>query len=283
MNKTARQIRIGKINFTNVWPIFHNFDVVGLGEQIEMISQVPTELNEGMALGNIDMGPISSFAYAENYEQYFLFPDLSVSSYGRVNSILLFHRKPLKEIKFGNIALPTTSATSVNLLKIIMTKFLSEKPTYFFAPPSLDDMMVEADAALLIGDDAIKANWHNQDYEVTDLGELWRSFTGHWMSFAVWAIRKNTAKQYPELVEKVFLAFQQSKQISLRDPSSMITEAQTKLGGDKNYWYDYFSQLCYDFGALQREGLELYYKYALELKLIQKEVPLQIWSNKTVV
>lgn len=282
--KFNRKIRIGRIDFTNVWPVFHHFDVGSLGDQIELVSQVPTELNEAMALGEIDMGPISSFAYAEAVDQYLLFPDLSVSSYGKVNSILLFHRKPLEDIKFGRIALPTTSATSVNLLKIMMTKFLSGKPIYHFAPPLLDDMMKEADAALLIGDDAIKAKWrHNQDYEITDLGELWTSLTGHWMSFAVWAVRKETVNLYPEFVEKVFIAFQKSKQTGLHAPHEMITKAKRQLGGDDRFWHDYFSQLCYDFGASQRKGLELYYKYALELGLIRKEVPLEIWSNKTVV
>lgn len=281
--KLNRKIRIGRIDFTNVWPIFHHFDIDTLGEHIELVSQVPTELNEAMALGQIDMGPISSFAYAEAVDQYLLFPDLSVSAYGKVNSILLFHKESLDEIKFGKIALPTTSATSVNLLKIVMTKFLSGKPSYHFAPPVLDAMMEEADAALLIGDDAIQAQWNNQDYEVTDLGELWTSLTGNWMSFAVWAVRKETVDQYPELVEKVFAAFQQSKQRGLHNPQDMIRKAQQKLGGDDQFWHDYFSQLCYDFGASQRKGLELYYKYALEQGLIQKEVPLQMWSNKTVV
>ena len=69
------------------------------------------------------MGPISSFAYGESFEDYMLYPDLSVSAYGEVNSILLFHEKPLREIANGHIMLPTTSATSVNLLKIILEKF----------------------------------------------------------------------------------------------------------------------------------------------------------------
>ena len=257
MNKSNSLIRIGEINYTNVWPIFYHFDVHEIGEQVELISQVPTQLNKAMASGNIDMGPISSFAYAESFDQYVLFPDLSVSAYGKVNSIFLFHKKPLQELKFGRIALPTTSATSVNLLKILMTKYLEGAPEYFYASPSLDDMMMEADAALLIGDDAIKAYLKKTPYQITDLGELWTSYTGQWMSFAVWAVREEAVARYPELVEKVFLAFQQSKQKGLSSPDGMIRKAQEKNGGTYDYWYDYFLNLCYDFGGLQTNGLTI--------------------------
>jgi chorismate dehydratase len=283
MNKSSSPIRIGKINFTNVWPIFHHFDAGALGERIELVSQVPTELNAGMAAGRIDMGPISSFAYAESFEKYVLFPELSVSALGRVNSILLFHKKPLSDLQNGRIMLPTTSATSVNLLKIIMAKFFHADPEYILASPSLEDMMTDADAALLIGDDAIKANWGNTEYEVTDLGQLWESLTGEWMSFAVWAIREETVDRHPELVEKVFRAFQQSKQKGLLYPDGMIQDAQNKIGGPYTYWHDYFSQLCYDFGEKQQKGLQTYYQLALELGLLQKQVPFKIWTNNTVV
>src|SRR5690554_2934833 len=89
MNKN-RSIRVGKINFANVWPVFYDLDLKSLGEQIKIITEVPTKLNEGMKSGDIDISPISSFSYAESFDQYMLLPDLSVSSYGKVNSIYLF-------------------------------------------------------------------------------------------------------------------------------------------------------------------------------------------------
>lgn len=284
MNKSLNpKIRVGKIKFTNVWPIYYDFNLEQLDKQVSLISQYPTELNQGMAEGRIDMGPISSFAYAENFDKYILFPDLSVSAFGKVNSILLFHKRPLKELTQSRIALPTTSATSVNLLKIIMSIFYSGDPEFVYGAPILKEMMLDADAALLIGDDAIQANWSDHPYQVTDLGELWTTLTGQWMSFAVWAVRKETLSLYPQLVEKVFNAFQQSKQKGLSYPIRMIQEAQATVGGTSDYWHEYFSHLCYDFGAKQRKGLDLYYHYALEAGLINKEVSIQIWTNKIVV
>ncbi len=85
-------IRIGKINYTNVWPIYHFFPHERFGSSLEWIEQVPTGLNRAMMNGEVDMGAFSSFAYAQNYERYELFPNLSVSALGSVHSILLFHK-----------------------------------------------------------------------------------------------------------------------------------------------------------------------------------------------
>lgn len=276
----ADVIRIGKIKYTNVWPIFHYFPLHRLQGFVRFEEQVPTQLNRAMKAGEVDMGPISSFAYGDNYEQYLLYPDLSVSAFGKVNSILLFHRVPLEQVAHSRIALPTTSATSVNLLKIILEKFYGGKPLYEYASPSLDAMMSQFDAALLIGDDAIRASWAKHEYLITDLGEEWLRRTGQWMSFAVWAIRKQTAETHPDLVRDIFEGFVESKRKSLEDPEGMIREAITSIGGTEAYWRRYFEGLCYDFGPQQWQGLQLYYDYAWELGYLPNKVPLQIWSDR---
>ncbi|OCT12663.1 ABC transporter substrate-binding protein [Paenibacillus pectinilyticus] len=282
MSNLDPKIRIGRINYTNVWPIYYYFPALMNTSEVEIIEQVPTSLNQAMAAGSIDMGPISSFSYGQFFEDYMLFPDLSVSSYGEVNSILLFHDKPLREIVNGRIMLPTTSATSVNLLKIIIEKFYGGKPTYEYAKPNLEQMMGEADAALLIGDDAIKESWRNQTHMITDLGQEWAKWTGKWMTFAVWAIRKETIVNYPELVTNIFDAFKASKEKAHQDPQSMIEEAQAKVGGTPAFWHHYFHTLCYDFANEQWDGLMTYYQYCYELGFLPKPVQLGLWNENKV-
>ncbi|TVY11613.1 menaquinone biosynthesis protein [Paenibacillus cremeus] len=276
-------IRIGRIDFTNVWPLFYYFPFSAFGNELEVTQQVPTGLNKAMAQGEIDIGPISSFAYGENYEKYMLFPDMSVSSYSHVNSILFFHRKPIEELTSATIALPTTSATSVNLLKIILYKFYHLEPNYVYAAPELDTMMKTADAALLIGDHAIRASWEDNGYMVTDLGAEWTRLTGQWMSFAVCTIRKEVVEQQPEQIERIYEAFLESKRKSLADMTGMINDAQKLIGGTAEYWEHYFSNLSYEFGPKQWEGLQLYYQYATELGFLDREVKLHIWNHNSVV
>lgn len=283
MHKKPQEIRVGRIDFTNVWPFFYYFPFSSFGEELKVSQQVPTGLNRAMARGEIDVGPISSFAYGENFDKYMLLPNMSVSAYREVHSILLFHRKPLDELSGAIVALPTTSATSVNLLKIILKKFYQVDPVYVDSPPHLDTMMETADAALLIGDHAIRASWEEKGYQVTDLGAEWTKWTGQWMSFAVCAIRKETVEQLPELVKRTFDGFMESKSKSLADLTALVQDAMDLLGGSVKYWEQYFENLCYDFGPPQWEGLKLYYQYAVELGFLQREVPLQIWNDKMTV
>jgi chorismate dehydratase len=282
MNK-KQPIRIGQINFANVWPLFHKFPHEEFKGELDFISQVPTSLNKAMGQGEIDMGPISSFAYGENFDQYMLFPHMSVSAFGEVQSILLFHRQPVSSLGQGTIALPTTSATSVNLLKILLTKFNGIRPRYSYEAPDLNHMMEHADAALLIGDDAIRAQWAESSYKITDLGEMWRRATGQWMSFAVWAVRKQIIQEQPELVARIYQAFLYSKHQSLHNISPMVKDAQRLIGGTEAYWERYFTQLQYDFGPSQQAGLQMYYDYAWELGLLTRKVPIQIWSDKSAI
>ncbi|UHA72961.1 menaquinone biosynthesis protein [Paenibacillus sp. 481] len=275
-------IRIGRIDYTNVWPIFYHFRPALTKAPLELVPAVPSTLNQAMRTGEIDMGPISSFAYGESSDRYALFPNLSVSALGRVNSILLFLKKPLREALRGTIALTTTSETSVNLLKIIAQKCYEETPTYVPMAPDLDAMMEVADGALLIGDHAIRASWANKTYEVIDLGECWRQWTGHWMTFAVWAVRKEVIERHPDDIKQIVEAFEQSKLRSLADPTPLIEEAVQTIGGTHAYWHHYFSHLNYDFDRPQQQGLQLYFQYAYELGLIDHQVHLELWSENMV-
>lgn len=273
-NRLTRPISIGKIQYTNAWPVFHHFDPASLTCQIEVHSDMPATLNRKLRTGEIDMAAISSHAYGLSSDSYYLLPNLSVSCFGRVQSILLFLKSPLEKVIHGKIALTTTSATSVNLLKIIMEKFYGGKPSYEDAEPSLEKMLENADAALLIGDHAIRASWLNHGYKVLDLGEVWNLWTGHWMTYALWAVHKETAHRYPKAIWSIYEGLLEGKARSSRQLEPVVSKALQQIGGSADYWSHYFQNLCYDFGPNQRAGLQLYFQYARELGLMADEVEL---------
>lgn len=282
INQHSSKIRIGEINYTNVWPVFHHFHPEQFDFFVETTLQVPATLNRAMRDGRIDLGPISSFAYGESADRYDVFPDLSVSSLGAVKSILLFLKKPLQDVLNGTIALTNTSATSVNLLKIIIEKFYGGKPNYMVMEPSLPEMMEVADAALLIGDHAIRADWSHPSYEIIDLGERWNHFTGAWMTFAVWAVSRAATEKHPQEIAAILDAFHKSKRQAAVDMEPLVRKACIQIGGTPTYWREYFSGLCHDFGPEQQQGLSLYFQYCKELGLIQNTVEICIWSDNTV-
>ncbi|MBA9085355.1 chorismate dehydratase [Fontibacillus solani] len=273
------EILIGKIKYANVWPIFHDFKLTNLSEKASLVTEVPSLLNRRMLEGSLDISPVSSFAFGYGYDRFLLLPDLSVSSDGPVNSIFLFSRKPPEEIRNGVIALTNTSATSVNLLKIIMEKAYGGHPTYWDSEPDLDAMMEKSDAALLIGDHAITASWRDHGYIVTDLGEIWKEWTGYGMTFAVWAVQRSFAETKPSFISEVSAAFEQNKQRNMNNLSPIVEHACTMIGGTPEYWRHYFNNLCYDFNEKRQAGLALYFSYAYELGLIQNEVRMNIWND----
>jgi len=160
-----------------------------------------------------------------------------------------------------------------------MEKFYGGRPTYTTAEPDLDAMLADADAALLIGDHAIQASWRDHGYRVLDLGDLWRLWTGHWMTYAVWAVRRDSALRHPEAVGEIYRALIAGKRRSAADPEPLADEAVRRIGGTKSYWRGYFAGLCHDFGAEQRAGLSLYFQYARELGLLAEPVSLTDWPH----
>jgi len=279
-----RDIRLGKIVFTNVWPVFYGVPPEELQDRLQVTTKPPTELNAALSRGDVDAASISSFAYAMHADKLLLLPGLSVSAKGSVGSLFLFAKRPLGEALPKRIALATTSATTVHLLKIIMAKRFEHEPEYVDMAPDLDAMMNACDAALLIGDDAIRASWSGAGnaYYRYDLCTLWTEWTGLGMTFAVWAVREAWARERPEDAETIRRALLASKEEGTKFPPALLDEAVRAVGGDRAFWLSYFKQIQYDFGEEQRQGLELYYRYAHELGYLERIPPLRIWRNPNV-
>ncbi|TYP77763.1 menaquinone biosynthetic enzyme MqnA/MqnD family protein [Paenibacillus methanolicus] len=274
-----RPITIGRIDYANAWPLFHFTDQTLPEDRFTIVKRVPSLLNQAMRKGELDLTAMAAFAYAQHADDYLLLPDLSVSARGRVNSILLFLKAPLEDVlNGGTIAVTNTSATSINLLKIIMGLYYEASPVYVTTEPNLDAMLEHADAALLIGDPAIQSSWDCSGLTVLDLGELWRSWTGFGMTFALVAVRKEVAAAAPAEVAAAWKAMTDSKRESLRHPEVLVDKACRELGGTPEYWSRYFRELHHDFGPDEQAGLALYFEYAHRLGLLENRVQMNFFE-----
>ncbi|TWI58853.1 menaquinone biosynthesis protein [Halalkalibacter nanhaiisediminis] len=277
---------IGEISYTNILPFFYHLDRDALKEkQCHFVPQVPSQLNEGMAAGRIDIGGISSFAYAANASAYTLLPNLSVTSYGKVNSIFLFSKVPMQEINGKNIALTSSSASSVHLLKIILQHFYSFENKYTTMEPDLLAMLQANDACMLIGDDAIRSKRELPDgMYAYDLGQLWYEQTGLPMTYAVFAVRNQAIAEQTELVGTVYHSFLKSKQLSeSREYQPMVADIVKTHGGEKLFWDEYFNQLCNDFGAAEQKGLLYFYSLAYKMGFLPESITeLNVWDSVSV-
>ncbi len=272
--------RVGHIQFINCFPLFYGLIEKKFLLDIDLIKGNPTDLNRMLAQGELDLAPISSIAYAQNYDQYLLMPDISISADDEVKSIYLFSKYPIEELDQKNIALANISATSQLLLKIIMQNYYRIVPRYFASAPELRAMLMEADAALLIGDDALRAKYrHDQSLYVYDLGHLWKKYSGLPMVFAVWAIRKDFARRYPEQLQVIRKTFVDSIQLSLEQVEAVAAKAAQWEDFTTQYLIEYFRVLRFDFDEAQQQGLLEYYRQAYRLGAIA-EVPELVFMDK---
>jgi len=271
-------INIGKNCYSNVLPVSFFFRDHLFKSKASFIEAVPAELNRLLALGEIDLGPVSAYTYAEHAGHYQTLRGLSVSAKGPVGSIFLFSKVPLQELDEAPVALTDTSATSVNLLKIILEQFEEIRPSYQTMSPDLPAMMEKAKAALLIGDHAIRAKWNNSMYHIYDLGELWYKHTGMWMTFALWCVSKRAIETKSDLLTEVHEEFLRSKERGKQEMEKIIDFVQQKIGGTSTFWREYFSGLSHDFGPDQKQGLEYYFKCAAEMELISHSMAVEVWG-----
>nr|WP_090887960.1 menaquinone biosynthesis protein [Evansella caseinilytica] len=274
---------IGEISYTNILPLFYYIDRERLAQMgCQFVHKVPAQLNEGMAEGTVDLGGISSFAYGNNSNDYVLLPNLSVSSPKEVGSIFLFSKYPITQLNGKSIALTSSSATSVNLLKMILQKYYQFADVHYeTAAPDFQEMMKRHDACLLIGDDAIMTSWHKPDnIHQYDLGALWHHFTGFPMTYAVFAVRKAAWEQHPQVLAELYHQLLHSKNTSLVNQyEEMIASIRLQLGGTKTFWKQYFSGLNHDLTERHLEGLRHYFDTAFELGfLLNKVEKMTLWS-----
>jgi chorismate dehydratase len=119
-------------------------------------------------------------------------------------------------------------------------------------------MMQEADAAVLIGDAALRANLLDGPkfgLQVHDLGALWKEWTGLPFVFAVWAARRDYLEREPLVTRKVHQAFLASRDLSLDEVSKVAEQAARWEAFDQSVLEQYFTTLDFRFGGPQLEAV----------------------------
>jgi chorismate dehydratase len=188
-----RPTRLGAVSYLNTRP-----HVYGLLDHpdFEVRFDVPSRCAELLEANEIDLGLIPSFEYARRQtlglrDDYFIVPRVAIASTHAVDSVAMFTRKPIDRIR--SIALDTSSRTSANLLRLLCAAWFKIEPAFIDAPPDLDRMLADADAALLIGDPALFTDADALGLTKIDLGSTWREMTGLPFVWAFWAGRLDAA------------------------------------------------------------------------------------------
>jgi chorismate dehydratase len=234
-------IRLGRISYVNMAPVFHRLEY-----EVDEVVGVPTELNRMLLDGELDVAPISSIEYARHADSLRLLPRLCVSSEGAVDSIQLVTRMPLGRVR--SVAVTPESATSVVLTRVLL-------PAAEIRP--FED---DADAKLLIGDAALKSAFEDPTPHY-DLGRLWLERTGLPMVFAVWAAPEPVVEGIPDL-EHALVA---SVRLARSEPEKLAYEASERYGYPAGFLARYFEKLRYSFGPRERAGFYTFLEMARDV------------------
>jgi chorismate dehydratase len=259
--------RVGHIQFLNCLPIYWGLMRSGALLDVDLHKDSPDRLNADLVAGRLDIGPISLVEYLRHADDLVLLPDLAVGSDGPVLSVTMVSTRPPGDLDGARVALGSTSRTGVLLARMLLGQRYGVSPRYFDCPPDLTAMLLEADAAVVIGDVALRGTYEapRGGLIVTDLGAAWREWTGLPMVFAVWAARRDFATAHPGLVKDVHEAFLRSRDLCLAELDEVATAAARWEPFDAATLATYFRALDFSLGERQVAGLREFARRAAAL------------------
>ncbi|MFC4464957.1 menaquinone biosynthetic enzyme MqnA/MqnD family protein [Streptomyces xiangluensis] len=258
MDNSRTRPRVGHIQFLNCLPLYWGLARTGTLLDFELTKDTPEQLSEQLVRGDLDIGPITLVEFLKHADELVVFPDIAVGCDGPVMSCVIVSQVPLEDLDGARVALGSTSRTSVRLAELLLAERFGVQPSYYTCPPDLALMMREAEAAVLIGDAALRANLLDgpqYGLAVHDLGALWKEWTGLPFVFAVWAARREYLEREPVLTRKVHEAFLASRDLSLEEVGKVAEQAARWEAFDERVLENYFTTLDFRFGAPQLEAI----------------------------
>ena len=257
MSDSVSRPRVGHIQFLNCLPIYWGLMRSGALLDVDLHKDTPERLSAALVAGDLDIGPITLVEFLRHADELLLLPDLAVGSDGPVLSVNLISTRPPAELDGRPVALGSTSRTGVLLAQMLLSERYGVEPEYFRCPPDLSQMLMEADAGVLIGDPALRAMYEapRNGLQVIDLAEAWKEWTGLPMVFAVWAVRMDFAAAHPGLVKDVHEAFQRSRDLCLGELDEVAESAARWEPFDAATLANYFRALDFSLGERQIAGV----------------------------
>ena len=263
---------LGQVDFINCLPINLPLELNEVSIDAEIIKGVPSKLNNLILSEQVDIAPVSSYAYISNKNKLTPIGNLCIASNGPADSVLLFSHFPIEELDGAKIALSSASATSNKLLEILFKGFLKVKaelciPEQGSNEPIASLVSREYSALLLIGDNALlEYSKMPRDLFIYDLGSLWKKYTGLPMVFGIWVVRNEAFKSHQEKIYDIANKLMTSKELGLGSMfDRVVKKAQEKVLISKDFYSMYFQHLSYDLTSDFIKGLNTFEEYCNKL------------------
>lgn len=279
-------LRISIVQYLNTVPLVRGFTHGPLRGKYKLSFTVPSQCAEALRSGAADVAIIPAIEY-QRIPNLMILPDLAIASKKSVRSLLLVSKKPIREVT--RIALDRTSRSTQTLVRILCAMHWHIAPEFFEADPDLASMLDRADAAMLIGDPALRlaitsrtkakrdvsGEWlipaslaglsEPTGLFLFDIVEKWRAMTNLPAVLAVWAARREVVT--PEVVQD----FHDSLAFGLQQLDAIVTESAAEMNFPPSDLRRYFTEnIDYRLDEENLRGLTRYYSHAAQLRLIPK-------------
>ena len=281
------------MEYLNAAPLVWSFTDGPLAGKYDLSFTVPSQCAEELRRGDADVGIIPSIEY-QRMDGVVALPGMAIASKREVRSLLVVAKKPIDRAK--RIALDTGSRSTIGLVKLLAREHWGIAPEFVEAAPDPGEMLRESDAALVIGDPALRISLKMEalagkspsgeqccqgdpeempvpGYEtlfVYDVIQQWREMTGRPAVLAIWVGRREAAT--PEVLAD-FLA---SKQFGLERVREISEAASIKLDLPPRALERYLTEnIHFDLDEENLTGLQLYFEKAAAAGLIPRNKPLE--------
>jgi len=291
--RTVTKLRISIVQYLNTAPLVWSFTNGPLRGKYDLSFTVPSQCAGDLRSGRADLAIIPAIEY-QRISDLVILPDMAIASKKQVRSLLIIAKKPIEQVK--TFALDAGSRSTQALTRILCAGKGRIGPQFFESRPDVTAMLEQADAALLIGDPALriavgmeKESWPGADGQticqaatlgitsaetlyVYDVVSEWRTLTGLPAVLAVWAATRDVAT--PEVAAD-FLA---SRDFGLSRIAEICFDAARELELPQRTLESYLqSNIDFSLDAENRRGLELYFAHAAQLGLIPQAKPIK-WA-----
>jgi chorismate dehydratase len=260
--KPHEPVRVGAVNYLNTKPLIYGLE--RLAPDVQLVLDYPSKLADRLASGELDVALIPSVEFFQD-PTYTIVSDACIGCRGPVLSVKLFSRVPVENIR--TLALDEGSRTSVAMLRVLLSERYGLEPHLEPLPIGATLADTSADAALLIGDRAIRTAV--PCVEIWDLGDEWCRWAELPFVFAMWTARAGSDLR---MIEQ---ALSEARDAGLAHLDEIAKREAAPLGLTQPECVSYLrDNLHFFLGRKELEGLDLFYRMARKLNLAPPGVDL---------
>lgn len=240
--------KISCVQYINSLPFVYGLKNTSIFENISLELDTPAECYRKLLNNEVDIGLVPVVALPSLKEKH-LISAYGIGASGKVKSVILATETPLSEIK--TIYLDYQSRTSVQLVRILAKNYWKINPEFIQSEPGFVDQAIpKGTAYVVIGDRAF--SFYKTEYNIYDLAEEWKRFTGKDFVFATWVANRKLDDEFIKEFDEAL-----SKGLKMRE--KIIQDIIHSMNMDQKILEEYFfKNINYNFNHQASDGMELF-------------------------